>query len=209
MSDHDHNHDHNHDHGHDHDHGDHDHDHAGHDHDHDDRAELQARRRVALSQIRQYGDPVLRMRADDVSEFDDELEKVGERMIALMHDAEGVGLAATQVGILRRFFACTLDGEDRVFVNPVVTPLGEDTESDAEGCLSLGSVRVPVERARKVKLEAQDVAGAPVALELEGHPARVVQHEVDHLDGKLMLDRTDAEARREALGKLRPRLVLS
>ena len=198
----------------------HDHDHD-HDHEHDEEleeltdeeaqaeAERLVRKEIALSQIRQYGDPVLRMRADDVSEFDDELEKVGERMIALMHDAEGVGLAATQVGILRRFFVCTLDGEDRLFVNPVVTPLGQDTESDAEGCLSLGSVRVPVERARKVKLEAQDVAGAPVALELEGHPARVVQHEVDHLDGKLMLDRTDAEARREALGKLRPRLVLS
>ena len=67
-------------------------------------------------------------------------------MIALMHDAEGVGLAATQVGILRRFFVCTLDGEDRLLVNPVVTPLGDDTESDAEGCLSLGTVRVPVER---------------------------------------------------------------
>ena len=130
-------------------------------------------------------------------------------MIALMHDAEGVGLAATQVGILRRFFVCTLDGEDRFLVNPVITPLGDDTESDAEGCLSLGSVRVPVERATKVKLEAQDADGSPVALELEGHPARVVQHEVDHLDGKLMLDRTDAEARREALAKLRPRLVLS
>ena len=197
----------------------HDHDHD-HDHEHDEEleeltdeeaqaeAERLVRKEIALSQIRQYGDPVLRMRADDVSEFDDELEKVGERMIALMHDAEGVGLAATQVGILRRFFACRLDGEDRVFVNPVVTPLGEDTESDAEGCLSLGSVRVPVERARKVKLEAQDVAGAPVALELEGHPARVVQHEVDHLDGKLMLDRTTADARRAAMAALRPRLVL-
>ena len=194
-----------------------------HDHDHDEEhehhelteaeaqveAERLVRKEIALSQIRQYGDPVLRMRADDVSEFDDELEKVSERMIALMHDAEGVGLAATQVGILRRFFVCTLDGEDRFLVNPVVTPLGDETESDAEGCLSLGSVRVPVERATKVKLEAQDVAGAPVVLELEGHPARVVQHEVDHLHGKLMLDRTDAEARREALGKLRPRLVLS
>ena len=199
---------------------DHDHDHD-HEHEHDEEleeltdeeaqaeAERLVRKEIALSQIRQYGDPVLRMRADDVSEFDDELEKVSERMIALMHDAEGVGLAATQVGILRRFFVCTLDGEDRFLVNPVITPLGDETESDAEGCLSLGSVRVPVERATKVKLEAQDVAGAPVALELEGHPARVVQHEVDHLDGKLMLDRTDAEARREALGKLRPRLVLS
>ena len=200
----------------------HDHDHDDdHDHEHDDEleeltdeeaqaeAERLVRKEIALSQIRQYGDPVLRMRADEVEEFDDELHKVSERMIALMHDAEGVGLAATQVGILRRFFVCTLDGEDRLLVNPVVTPLGDDTESDAEGCLSLGTVRVPVERSARVKLEAQDADGSPVALELEGHPARVVQHEVDHLDGKLMLDRTDAEARREALGKLRPRLVLS
>ena len=198
----------------------HDHDHE-HEHEHDEEleeltdeeaqaeAERLVRKEIALSQIRQYGDPVLRMRADEVQEFDDELHKVSERMIALMHDAEGVGLAATQVGILRRFFVCTLEGEDRLFVNPVVTPLGQDTESDAEGCLSLGSVRVPVERAVKVKLEAKDADGSPVALELEGHPARVVQHEVDHLDGKLILDRTDAEARREALGKLRPRLVLS
>ncbi len=203
------------------------HDH-GHDHEHEHEHELEAdeleelteeeaqaeaerlvRKEIALSQIRQYGDPVLRMRADDVEEFDDELRKVSERMIQLMHDAEGVGLAATQVGIVRRFFVFTLEGEDRVLVNPVVTPVGKDTEVDGEGCLSLGSVRVPVERATKVRVEAQDVEGAHVALELEGYPARVAQHEVDHLDGKLMLDRTDAEARREALGKLRPRLVLS
>ena len=149
------------------------------------------------------------MRANEVEQFDDDLARLANRMAQLMKEARGVGLAATQVGILRRFFVCTLEGEDRLFVNPVVTPLGQDTESDAEGCLSLGSVRVSVERSSKVKLEAQDVEGAPVALELEGHPARVVQHEVDHLDGKLILDRTDAEARREALGKLRPRLVLS
>ena len=194
----------------------HEHEHdEEHDHDELTEAEAQAeaerlvRKEIALSQIRQYGDPVLRMRAEEVTDFDDELREVSERMITLMHDAEGVGLAATQVGILRRFFVCTLDGEDRLFVNPVVTALGEDTESDAEGCLSLGSVRVPVERLVRVRLAAQDVEGASVALELDGYPARVVQHEVDHLDGKLMLDRTDAEARREALGKLRPRLVLS
>jgi peptide deformylase len=198
----------------------HDHEHD-HDREHEDEheelteAEAQAeaerlvRKEIALSQVRQYGDPVLRMRASEVEEYDDELRKVTERMIGLMHDAEGVGLAATQVGILRRFFVCTLDGEDRMFVNPVVTPLGKDTVVDTEGCLSLGSVRVPVERSTKVKIEAQDVEGAPVALELEGYPARIVQHEVDHLDGKLMLDRTDAESRREALGRLRPRLVLS
>jgi peptide deformylase len=202
---------------HDHDHDDeHDHDHE-HEDEHEELTEAEAqaeaerlvRKEIALSQVRQYGDPVLRMRASEVEEYDDELRKVTERMIGLMHDAEGVGLAATQVGILRRFFVCTLDGEDRMFVNPVVTPLGKDTVVDTEGCLSLGSVRVPVERSTKVKIEAQDVDGAPVALELEGYPARIVQHELDHLDGKLMLDRTDAESRREALGRLRPRLVLS
>ncbi len=149
------------------------------------------------------------MRADEVEAFDDELRKVSERMIGLMHDADGIGLAATQVGILRRLFVCTLDGEDHVLVNPVVTPVGDETEVDVEGCLSLGSVRVPVERATRVTLAAQDVAGEPVSLELEGLPARIVQHEVDHLDGTLMLDRSDAESRREALGRLRPRLVLT
>jgi peptide deformylase len=194
-----------------------------HEHEHDDEhehdelteAEAQAeaerlvRKEIALSQIRQYGDPVLRMRAEEVEEFDDELRAVAERMLGVMHDAEGVGLAATQVGILRRFFVCTIDGEDRVLVNPSVTPLGEDTDLDTEGCLSLASVRVPVERATKVALEARDASGEPVSLELEGYPARVVQHEVDHLDGRLMLDRTDDESKREALRALRPRLVLS
>jgi peptide deformylase len=199
---------------------DHDHDHD-HDHEHDvddgaptdDEARAEAerlvRKEVALAQIRQYGDPVLRMRAADVEAFDLELERITERMIELMHDADGIGLAATQIGILRRFLVCTLDGEDRVLVNPEVTPVGTDTEVDDEGCLSLGSVRVPVERANRVTVQARDAAGTPVALELEAMDARVVQHELDHLDGVLLLDRTDPEARREALAQLRPRLVLT
>jgi peptide deformylase len=196
----------------------HDHDHE-HDHDHDEveltdaeaqaEAERLVRKELALSQIRQYGDPVLRMRAEEVETFDEELRQVTERMRQLMHDADGVGLAATQVGIVRRFFVCTLEGEDHVLVNPVVTALGDDAETEAEGCLSLGTLRVPVERFLRVRVDAQDATGAPVTLELEGHPARVVQHELDHLDGRLMLDRTDPESRREALGALRPRLVLS
>lgn len=201
---------------HDHDH-DHEHDHAD---EHDDERELTdaearaeaerlVRRDVALAQIRQYGDPVLRMRGAEVEAFDDELRRVTERMNGLMHDAEGVGLAATQVGILRRFFVCTLAGEDRVIVNPVVTPTGDDTEVDQEGCLSLGPIRLPVERASRLRLEAQDEHGEPVSLELEGADARVVQHELDHLDGVLIIDRTDPDARREALGQLRPRLVLA
>jgi peptide deformylase len=204
-----------------HDHHEHDHD-DGHEHEHDDgheheltdaearaEAERLVRRDVALAQIRQYGDSVLRMRGAEVETFDDELVRVSERMKLLMHDADGVGLAATQVGILRRFFVATLDGEDRVLVNPVVTPVGSDVEVEQEGCLSLGPLRLPVERAARVKVEAQDETGKPVSFELEGADARVVQHELDHLDGTLIIDRTDPDARREALGQLRPRLVLA
>ena len=194
----------------------HDHDHDEHDHEHeltDEEARAEAerlvRRDVALAQIRQYGDPVLRMRGAEVETFDDELARVSERMKQLMHDADGVGLAATQVGILRRFFVATLDGEDRVLVNPVVTPVGSDVEVEQEGCLSLGPIRLPVERVARVKVEAQDETGARVSFELEGADARVVQHELDHLDGTLILERTDPDARREALGQLRPRLVLA
>ena len=199
----------------------HEHDHDHHEHVHDEHepeltdaearaeAERLIRRDVAFAQIRQYGDPVLRMRAADVEEADDELRRITERMVGLMHDAEGVGLAATQVGILRRFFVCTLEGDDRVLVNPVVTPVGEDTEVDQEGCLSLGPIRVPVERAAKVKVEATDETGEPVSLELEGTDARVVQHELDHLDGTLIIDRTTDEARKQALAVLRPRPILA
>jgi peptide deformylase len=194
---------------------DHDHDHE---HEHDEplteeearaEAERLVRKELALAQIRQYGDPVLRMRAADVEEFDAELARIAGRMLELMHDAEGVGLAATQIGILRRFFVCTLDGEDRVLVNPVVTPAAAETEVEEEGCLSLGVVRVPIERAARVQVEARDAAGEPVSLSLEGMDARVVQHELDHLDGVLLLDRTDPESRREALALIRPRLVLT
>ncbi len=199
----------------DHEHDDHDHDDE---HEHDEplteaearaEAERLVRKEVALAQVRQYGDPVLRMRADDVESFDEELARIAGRMVELMHDADGVGLAATQIGIVRRFFVCTLDGEDRVLVNPVVTPVGDDTEVDEEGCLSLGPVRVPIERAVRVEVEARDATGEPVSLSLEGMDARVVQHELDHLDGVLLLDRADAESRRDALSQLRPRLVLT
>jgi peptide deformylase len=192
-----------------------------HDHAHDHEAELdpgrddaaaeeqELRRRLALAQIRQYGDPVLRMRAPEVTEFDDELGRVAERMIGLMHDAAGVGLAATQVGVLRRIFVFSDDGEDRVLVNPEITTSSGSCEVDEEGCLSLGTVRVDEERPVEVTVEGRDVAGQHVSLRLEGLSARVAQHEIDHLDGTLIIDRTDPESRREALRALRPRLLLS
>ena len=173
-------------------------------------AEAEARRRLALAQIRQFGDPVLRMRAHELEEFDDDLKHLVARMRQLMHDARGVGLAATQVGIVRRVFVFQR-GEDDVLavVNPVISERSSETETADEGCLSVQGVTAPVERALRVTLEARDENGGDLRLELEGHPARVVQHELDHLDGVLILDRTSDEARKEALAVLRPIPILS
>ena len=175
--------------------------------------EREARRRVALAQIRQYPDPSLRLRAADIENVDDELRTLVGRMLALMEDANGIGLAATQVGVLRRLFVCRLgDDEDepdlRAFVNPAVTPVGDERTSVDEGCLSLQEVLVPVERPTHIVLEATDLDGKPVRLELEDLDARVVQHELDHLDGVLIIDRTTDDARREALATLRPKPAL-
>ena len=173
-------------------------------------AEAQARRRLALAQIRQYPDPVLRMEAREVDEFDDDLRRLVERMIGLMRDAQGVGLAGNQVGVLRRVFVFQTRDEDtaRVVVNPrIVTRSGEQT--DDEGCLSMQGVLVPVERALDVTVEGKDARGEDVRYELTEMAARVVQHELDHLDGVLILDRTTPDARREALATLRPRTTLT
>jgi len=196
-----------------------DHDHHDHDHDHEDEveldeeaaaeAEVEARRQLALAQIRQYGDPVLRMKANEVVEVDDDVRRLVERMTSLMEDAQGVGLAATQVGVLRRLFVF-VNGDDgpQAVVNPTVVERAEETDSDEEGCLSLQGVKVPVERSVRVVVEGLDANGKPVRYELEDYDARVVQHELDHLDGVLIIDRTDDEHRKEALRVLRPRVVL-
>jgi peptide deformylase len=194
---------------HDHDH-DHEHDHE-HEHEHDhDEEELQreARRLLALARIRQYGDPVLRLQAREVEEVDEDLRRLAARMTELMHEAQGVGLAATQVGVLRRLFVFVDEGEDRALVNPAITARSDVTEVDEEGCLSLRDVLVPVERPTAVTIEGLDLAGSPLELELQLASARIVQHELDHLDGVLIIDRTDPESRRTALAQLRPQPVL-
>ena len=188
----------------------HDHEH-GVDPDHDDgeqELEREARRLVALSRIRQYGDAVLRMQAREVETFDDDLRRLAERMTALMHEANGVGLAATQVGVLRRIFVFVDEGEDRVLVNPVITKRSSESDTDDEGCLSLREVLVPVERSKAVTIEGVDASGERLELELGLPSSRIVQHELDHLDGVLIIDRTDGESRRAALAKLRPQPVL-
>jgi peptide deformylase len=171
--------------------------------------EREARRRLALAQIRQYPDPVLRMRANEVEEFDGDVAQLAERLTHLLREANGLGLAATQIGVLRRAFAFLPDkeGEPLVIINPTFTATSEERESDTEGCLSLQGVVIPVERHVSLTIEGKDPEGSDVKLELEGLPARIVQHELDHLDGVLILDRTTPEARREALGILRPQPV--
>jgi peptide deformylase len=172
--------------------------------------EREARRRIALGQIRQYPDAALRMEARPVAEFDDELLSLVERMKLLMVDANGIGLAATQVGVLRRVFVFQRD-EDEVaaVVNPEIIERSEETDIADEGCLSIQGISVPVERSLEVTIVGKDENGNDVRYELDDYAARCVQHETDHLDGKLMIDRTTPEARREALGILRPRIVLT
>jgi peptide deformylase len=180
-------------------------------HEHDELdPEREARRRIALAQIRQYPDAALRLEARTVTEFDDELQSLVERMKLLMHDANGIGLAATQVGVLRRLFVFQPDDDEVLaLVNPEIVERSEELDVADEGCLSIQGITVPVERSLEVTIVGKDENGADVRYELDGYAARCVQHETDHLDGVLMIDRTTPEARREALGLLRPRIVLS
>ena len=175
-------------------------------------AEREARRRLALAQVRQYPDPILRMKANEVEEIDDSVTGLVERMKGLMSEARGVGLAAPQLGILRRVLVYQAGEEEQfmALVNPRVVESGEERIADDEGCLSLGAatVIVEVERATTIVVEATSPEGEEVRIEAEGLEARVIQHELDHLDGVLIIDRTSPEQRREALAKLRPQPVL-
>jgi peptide deformylase len=173
-------------------------------------AQREARRRLALAQIRQYPDAALKMQARPVEEFDDELRTLVDRMKRLMHDASGIGLAATQVGVLQRLFVFHPNEDDDpvAVVNPEIVERSKETDVAEEGCLSIQNILVPVERSVAVTLVGRNEDGDEVRYELEDIYARAAQHESDHLEGVLMIDRTTPEARREALGKLRPRIVL-
>src|SRR5436190_22939917 len=172
--------------------------------------EREARRRVAIAQIRQYPDAALKMQARPVEEFDDDLRRLVERMKQLMVDANGIGLAATQVGVLQRLFVFQKAEDDVVaLANPEIVERSEETTVDDEGCLSIQGVLLPVERPESIVIAGRDENGAEVRYELEEPYSRVALHESDHLDGVLILDRTTPEARREALAALRPRIVLN
>ncbi len=174
--------------------------------------EREARRRLALAQVRQYPDPVLRLAAREVEMFDAGLADLVRRLGALMREASGVGLAAPQLGVSQRVLVYQLGDDEPLvaLVNPRIVESASETEVDEEGCLSLGaaSVLVDVERPLTVTVEATSPEGEAIRIEAEGLEARVVQHEIDHLDGVLTIDRTTPEQRRVALGRLRPRVEL-
>ena len=167
--------------------------------------ELAARRAAALQLVRRWGDPVLKSRAVPVERFDDELRAEVARMAAIMHDAIGVGLAAPQLGTAHRLFVYRVgrDAPLGVVVNPEIEWRSKDQETYEEGCLSIPGVVVDVERPIYVRVRAQDEWGEPLVIEASGLEARVIQHESDHLDGVLMLDRTTREQRKDAIRALR------
>lgn len=157
--------------------------------------------------MRTFGDPILKTRAALVKVFDGSLERLAEDMLATMREQEGVGLAANQVGRLKRILVAAVEDDEYVLVNPVIEEASETTESVPEGCLSIPGIQVEVERPTEITISGQGASGEPIRIEAEGLLARVFQHEVDHLDGVLILDRTDRASRKAAMREWRERLL--
>lgn len=161
-------------------------------------------RRDALGQVRQFGDPVLRSEARMIEEFSDSILAQAERMIQLMNDAYGIGLAAPQIGVSNRLLVYRVgDSAPIVLANPEIEWSSEDAETFQEGCLSLNNVHVDVDRAIHVRVNGRNANGDRIRIEASGLNARVIQHEMDHLDGILILDRASKDQRKEALRTLR------
>jgi peptide deformylase len=142
-----------------------------------------------------------------VESFDGSLSHLAEEMLATMREHEGVGLAANQVGRLKRILVAAVEEEEFVLVNPVVEEAAATIEKELEGCLSIPGIQVEVERPTAVTVSALDASGAPLKIEASDLLARILQHEIDHLDGVLILDRTDRESRKAAMREMRERLV--
>ena len=159
---------------------------------------------MAVLPIRKFGDPVLRERASEIEKVTDLHRRLADDMLETMrYTGNGVGLAGNQVGVVERIFVWEVGEEHGTVINPVISQRSEETFTDDEGCLSLPGVYFPVERSLEVTVEGIDENSEPVRLEVEGFMARVCQHEIDHLDGVLFIDRLTPELRKEALAELR------
>jgi peptide deformylase len=169
--------------------------------------EVRARRNAALAHVRKLGDPILRTKALAVERFDETLRDEVRRMAILMEDALGIGLAAPQVGVSHRVLVYRVEPDSPIvaLVNPQIDWSSRDEEISEEGCLSLPFVHVDVERPIAVLVRAKDEHGEDLVIEASGLEARVIQHELDHLDGILILDRTTREQRKAAMREMRER----
>ncbi len=159
---------------------------------------------MAVLAIRTFGDPVLRSPATDVQEITEIHQRLIADMFDTMRDAPGVGLAGPQVGVMERIFVYEASEDDSgVLINPKIVNRSGETEIDDEGCLSLPGLFYPVERSTSIVVEALDEKGEPVTIAASDYKARIFQHEIDHLDGVLFIDRLTDEDRRDALRALR------
>lgn len=163
---------------------------------------------VPTEKIRVFGDPVLKQQSREVEDFDHDLENLTARMLQIMDRAEGIGLAAPQIGIQRKIIVWRNPEteEEYALVNPRVVERSEETVTASEGCLSLPGHSMEVERAERVVVEAADLRGRPLTIEASGLLARILQHEIDHLEGHLILDRTTPEERKRVLKEMREQL---
>lgn len=162
---------------------------------------------MATLEMRTFGDPVLKSRAAPVKEFDGSLSRLAEDMFETMRAHEGVGLAGNQVGRLKRILVVGTEDEEYVLVNPEIESATEETEVSMEGCLSIPGIHVEVERKLGVTVSGQDLDGKPVRIEAKEQLARILQHEIDHLEGLTILDRTDRESRKAAMREMRERMM--
>jgi peptide deformylase len=165
------------------------------------------RAQLPIDRLRMFGDPVLKQESREVTEFDAGLLKLAEMMFEVMDREQGIGLAAPQIGIGKKLMVWRdPDSEERsALVNPRIVERSDETSNDTEGCLSLPGHAMEIARAERVVVHAQDLNGGPVTLTADGFRARIMQHEIDHLEGHLILDRTTGSERRRVLKEIRER----
>jgi len=158
---------------------------------------------MSVQPVRLFGDPVLRTPTDVVTDFDERLARVVDDLLDTVDHEGGAGMAAPQIGVGLRVFVYTCGGRRGHLVNPEWEPIGDERQDGREGCLSIPGVSEPTERYRRVRARGVDVHGEPVSFECEDILARAVQHETDHLEGVLFVQRLDPEHRREAMRRIR------
>jgi peptide deformylase len=162
---------------------------------------------VAVRTIRVFGDPVLRQVAEPVGAVDDGIRALVQDLLDTVDAPGHAGLAAPQIGVGLRAFSYNVDGRIGYVLNPVLTAVADEQQTDDEGCLSVPGLWFPTRRAQWARCEGTDLDGAPVVVEGDGLMARCLQHEVDHLDGNLYLSRLEPDVRRRAMREVRERVL--